>query len=163
MIRLMGSVVTVACLATRALSAQSSSSTASPPAPPTPAQMVAGLVAHLTSQLGLTADQQTEATAIFTAEQNTLSGILSSVRNARSALKTAIEANDSAAIAAQATAIGYLTEQQVLAQSTAQAAFYLVLTGAQQAAYAPMVGSGPGFGGPGGPGFGGPHGPPPTQ
>ena len=89
-----------------------------PPVPPTPAQMVANQVARLTTLLSLTTAQQTSATTIFTTEQTTLSGLRTSMDTAHTALQTAVEANDTAAISAQATQIGSLTSQDVLAHGS---------------------------------------------
>jgi Spy/CpxP family protein refolding chaperone len=77
-----------------------------------------------------------------------------SMQSARSALETAITSNDSTAIAAQASQIGSLTAQQVLAQATAAAAFYAILTPDQETKFTELKDLGLGL--PGGPGFGGP-------
>jgi Spy/CpxP family protein refolding chaperone len=117
--------------------------------PPTPAQMVANRVARLTALLTLTTAQQTQATTIFTTEQTTLSGLATSMKTTRTALSTAVEANDTAGISAQASQIGSLTTQEVLARSTADAGFYALLTGDQQTKYK-QFGAGRGPGGRGG-------------
>jgi Spy/CpxP family protein refolding chaperone len=114
--------------------------------PPTPAQQVANKVARLTVLLTLTTAQQATATMIFTTEQSALAPIAASMKTARTALKTAVEANDTAGIATQAAAIGSLTTQEVQAQSTSNADFYASLTSTQQAQYNKMGGGG-GFGG----------------
>ncbi len=83
---------------------------------------------------------------------------------AQTALRTAIKANDTAGISAQAATIGNLTAQQVQARATAQAAFYALLTSSQQTAYDEMNRGGFGMGGPGpgmGPGMGPGRGPGP--
>jgi Spy/CpxP family protein refolding chaperone len=133
----------------------------SAPTPPTAAQMVANQVARLTKLLDLNTTQQASATAIFTTEQTALAALRTSMQTARTALKTAITANDTATIGTDSTQIGSLTGEEVLAQSTASAAFYAILTADQQTKYetlGPLGGPG-GFGGPGGPGGGpGPHG-----
>jgi Spy/CpxP family protein refolding chaperone len=136
-----------------------------PPSPPTPAQIVANRVARLTAILSLTAEQQTEATTIFTNEQTTVSNLFASMRTARTALKTAVTSNDQAAIATQATQIGNLTTQQVQAQAIADASFYAILTADQQTRYNSLQPAGPGGaagipgGGPGGFGRPGPGAP----
>jgi Spy/CpxP family protein refolding chaperone len=104
--------------------------------PPSPAQIVAHQVAHVTRLLTLTASQQTQATAIFTTAETALLPLRASLRTAHTALKTAIEANDSATIATQTTEIGTLSGQEQLARSTAEAAFYQILTPTQQTSYA---------------------------
>jgi Spy/CpxP family protein refolding chaperone len=103
--------------------------------PPTPAQMVANQVARLTKLLTLTTAQQAEATTIFTTEQSALAPISANLKTARTALKAAVQANESGTISAQASTIGALTTQEVQAQSTANAAFYAILTPAQQTIY----------------------------
>lgn len=113
-------------------------------------------VTRLTTLLTLTAAQQAQATTIFTAEATANSTTMASMRTARTALKTAVEANDQAGIATQASQIGSLTTQQVSDQAKAQAAFYAILTADQKTKYDSLGGPG-GFGGPGGPG-GGPAG-----
>jgi Spy/CpxP family protein refolding chaperone len=120
--------------------------------PPTPAQQVANKVARLTALLTLTTSQQATATMIFTTEQSALAPIAASMKTARTALKTAVEANDTGGIAIQAAAIGSLTTQEVQAQSTANADFYVSLTPTQQTQYNKLGGLG-GFGRGGG--FGG--------
>jgi Spy/CpxP family protein refolding chaperone len=147
--------------ATMLANAQSTTST-----PPTTAQIVANQVARLTKLLDLTSAQQTQATTIFTTEQTALATYRTSVDTDRTALQTAIKSNDTATIGTESTQIGTLTGQEVLAQATASAAFYAILTADQQSKYdtlGPMMG-GPdgrgGFGGPGGPGprgLGGSH------
>lgn len=123
--------------------------------PPTPAQIVANEVARLTKLLTLTTAQQAEATTIFTTEQSALAPITASMQSARTALKTAVQNNDRGGISVQASAIGSLTTQEVEAQSTANAAFYAVLTPAQQTLYNQR--RGPGASGGRGGGFGGPR------
>jgi len=125
-------------------------------AQPTTAQMVANQVERLTRLLDLTAAQQASATTYFTAELTTLAGLRTSLQTARTALKTAIESGDTGTIATQATQIGSLTGQEVLAQATAAQLFFAVLMPDQQTKYEALgLGLG-GFGGPGGPGGGGP-------
>jgi Spy/CpxP family protein refolding chaperone len=74
---------------------------------------------------------------------------------AQTALRTAITSNTG--IAAAAASIGNLTTEQVTADATADAAFYAILTPAQQTKYTRLQPLGRGAGGPGG----GPGGPPP--
>jgi Spy/CpxP family protein refolding chaperone len=131
--------------------------------PPTPAQRIANQVSRLTTLLSLNSAQQTQATAIWTQEQTALSGVRDNMRTAHTALKTAIEANDTATIAAQATQIGELTTQEISARATAEAAFYAILTADQQTKFKQLRGGPGGFGGHGPGGPGGPGGPPPMQ
>jgi hypothetical protein len=80
------------------------------------------------------------------------------MNTARTALQTAVEANDTTGISTQASQIGNLTTQEVTARATADAAFFLILSATQQTIYKTLGGPGGGRGGPGGPGgFGPPH------
>ena len=133
-----------------------------PPGPPSIADMVANQVAHLTKLLTLTTAQAAQATSLFTTEETTISTLRTSLQTAQSALKTAVEANSASGITAAATQIGTLDAQVVEARATADAAFYAMLTAAQQTIYNELPQGGPGFGPPGGPGGpgrgpGGPH------
>lgn len=134
--------------------------TTTPPTPPTPAQIAANQVARLTTLLDLNSTQQASATTIFTTEQSTLATLRTSMQTARTALQTAITSDDTTTIGTESTQIGTLTAQEVLAQASASAAFYAILTADQQSKYSTLgpLGGGPGgFGGPGGPGGPGPH------
>jgi Spy/CpxP family protein refolding chaperone len=137
----------------------SQTATTTPPSPPSPAQMTAHQVARLTTLLSLNTEQQTQATAIFTTEQTATSSLFPSMQAAHKALQAAVKTQDTAAIATLAAQIGTLTTQEVQARSTAQAAFYAILSADQQTKYdqLPQGGGFGGHGGPGGPGAGGPH------
>jgi Spy/CpxP family protein refolding chaperone len=130
------------------------SAQSTPPTPPTPAQMVANQIARLTKLLDLSSTQQASATAIFTTEQTALAALRTSMQTARSALQTAIKSDDAATIGTEATQIGALHGEEVLAQATAAGAFYAILTADQQSKYDTLgpLGGGPGGRGPGGPG-----------
>jgi Spy/CpxP family protein refolding chaperone len=135
-----------------------------PPAPPTPAQQAAHQVSRLAQLLDLNASQQNIATAAFTAESTTMQGLHGAFQTAQSNLKTAIQNNDAAGIAAAAKEIGALTQQQIVAHSMAEAALYATLSAEQQTKLQALRTMG-GPGGPGGPGGhgggpGGPGGPP---
>jgi len=139
--------------------------TTTQPSPPTIAEIVANMVAHFTTLLDLTADQQTQATTIFTTQQTGLQPLQTSMQTAQTALQTAITSNSG--LSAAAAAIGTLTAQQTLTQATGSAAFYAILTTSQQTKFMELNAGGqgnPGQGGPGpgGPG-GGPGGPPPPK
>ena len=118
---------------------------------PSPAQMVANKVARLTTLLGLSSAQAAEATTLFTTEETSLTGISANMKTARTALQTAIKANDAANISSLSAQIGSLTGQEVLAQSTASAGFWALLTAEQQTKYSQLGG---GAGGGRGGGFG---------
>lgn len=123
--------------------------------PPTPAQIVANQVARLTALLSLNSTQQGEATTIFTTEQSVLSPLGASMKTARTALKTAIQANDSGAIAQQSAEIGSLSGQEIQAEATANAGIYAMLTPEQQTKYGQFGALAGGRGGFAGGGFGG--------
>jgi len=120
------------------------------PSPPSIADMVANQVAHLTKLLTLTTAQAAQATAIFTTEETTISGLGTSQQTAQAALKTAVQTNSASGISAAAEQIGALDMQTVTARATADAALYAMLSSAQQTIYNELPGGGPG--GPGGPG-----------
>ncbi len=144
-------LLTTAVIAFTSLLARAQTTTQ--PTPPAPAQMVANQVARLTTWLGLTSTQQASATTIFTSEQTTLAGVRTSMQAARTALQTAIKSDDVNAIGTQSAQIGSLDGQEVLAQATASAAFYAILTRDQQSKYNTLGPLGGGPGGPGGPGL----------
>jgi Spy/CpxP family protein refolding chaperone len=124
-------------------------------APPTAAEFAQRRVSHLTEMLSLNATQQSEAKTIFSNEANSTVNLHTSMASARKALQTAVETNDSGAIAAQATQIGNLTAQETQARATAEAAFYALLNAEQQAKFKETMNRGPGGRGPGhGPGDG---------
>lgn len=106
----------------------------------TPALAAANRVARLTTLLTLSSGQQAEATRIFTTEQTAVSGLGASMKTARTALQTAIQSNNIADINAAAATIGTLTTTETAAHATANAAFYMQLTPAQQAQYKQLGG-----------------------
>jgi Spy/CpxP family protein refolding chaperone len=114
----------------------------------TPAQIVANRVSRLTTLLMLNSTQVTDATNIFTTEQSALSSVAASMKTARTALQTAIQANNTAEINTAAGTIGTLTTTEVAAHATANAAFYAMLSPPQQAQYKQLGGlrEGGGFG-----------------
>lgn len=108
---------------------------AQPANPPDPATMAQREVQFLTKRLGLTAAQQGEATTIFTNQFTADVATRANMKTARTALRTAIEANNSAGIQAAATEIGTYTATLTASDATAQAALYAILTPAQQTTY----------------------------
>ena len=142
----------IAVAGTVIVMAQSTTTTA-----PTVAQQVAQRVAQLTTLLDLTSGQQTSATTIFTTEQTALDTIQTNEQTAQTALQTAITGNSLTGINSAAATIGTLATQQAEAIGTGEAAFYLILTSAQQAKYH-ILGDNGGPGAPGG--QNGPPGPP---
>ncbi len=122
--------------------------------------MVARHVQRLTTLLGLTTAQQTQATTIFINAATASQSLRTSVHTNRQSLSDAIKKNDTASIDTLSTALGTLTGQLTSIQAKADAAFYAILTADQQAKYDELGhgGMGPGMGPMGGPGGFGPEG-----
>ncbi|MEO8128422.1 MAG: hypothetical protein ABI822_15080 [Bryobacteraceae bacterium] len=126
--------------------------------PPDPATMVANRVARLTTLLTLTTAQASQATTIFTNAQTAITPLQTSLSGYRTSLQAAVKSNSTAIIDQVSTSIGTATGQITAIQNKADAAFYAILTTAQQttlnSAHMGGPGGGPGgFGrGPGGPG-----------
>jgi len=91
-------------------------------------------VKSMTAQLGLTAEQQSQATAIFNTARAAESTLRASMKTARQGLNDAVRSNNSVSIEQLAATIGNLTAQLILAQSKARAAFYQILTPEQRTA-----------------------------
>lgn len=131
------------------------------PAPPDPAAMAQHRVARLTSELGLSSTQASQATTIYTNAATAIGPLQTTMRSYRSSLQTAVKSNAADTIEQTAASIGTTMGQITAIQSKADAAFYAILTASQQTTLNATPG---GFGGPGmgGPGPGGPPpGPPP--
>jgi len=99
---------------------------------PAPPGLVQEHVGQLTSMLNLTGAQQQQATSIYSAAANTSVPIEHNLETAEQNLHTAVQRNDSAAMRQYATAIGNATTQLALSDAQADAAFYRILTPAQQ-------------------------------
>lgn len=112
-------------------------------------------VQFLTKRLGLNTTQQGQATTIFTNQYSADATTRADLKTQRTALTAAIQSNNAGAIQAAATEIGKDTATLTLTDATAQAAFYAILTQAQQTTYNEHP-AGAGFGGgrPMGRGFG---------
>lgn len=125
--------------------------------PPDPATMVQNQVTRLTSLLGLTNSQASEATTIFTNAMTAISPLRTTMSGYWSSMQTAVKAGATATIDQLASSIGATMGQITAVQNKADAAFYAILTPSQQATLNATPGAlgGPGFGGPG------PGGPPP--
>jgi Spy/CpxP family protein refolding chaperone len=138
-----------------------------PPTLPNPATIAERQVNRFTRLLGLTDAQQQQATRIFTDAGTAAVGLFASIRTVREDLHAAVQHNDLGTIKLDAAKIGDLTNQLTVAEATAQASFYAILTPDQQTRLTQFEARrrgrfGPGFGpGPGGmgPGGMGPHGP----
>jgi Spy/CpxP family protein refolding chaperone len=134
--------------------------------PPDPAQMVQHRVDFLTKHLSLNAQQQQQATSIFTEAANGAKTFHQQMRTAHQNLQAAVEKNDTAAIEQSSNAIGNLMGQMTAAHAKADAAFYQTLNPDQQSKMKEMEAHHRGMGmhgrgGPGGPGGPGGFGPGP--
>ena len=122
--------------------AQTSTATADP------ATLAQRKVSRLAAQLNLTEAQKSQATTIFTNAFTAAQPIHSSLQANRTAMQTAIQKNDAATIDLLSNQSGPLAAQLMDINAKANAAFYNILTPAQQAAYNSMP---HGWGAPGGP------------
>jgi len=127
--------------------------TGTPRTPPTPATIAQHRVNALTTRLGLTSAQQAQALTYFTTSATSNASVETQLRTAHQSLKAAIEANNLANIGTLTNEIGTFTAQIALADSTAEAAFYMILTPAQQTTFNQEHGFGGGGGFGGGPAF----------
>jgi hypothetical protein len=114
--------------------------------------MVAHQVARLTKLLTLTTTQASEATTIFTNALTATTPLRTTLSTDRASLQAAIKSNATGTIDTLAASIGTVNGQILAIQSKADAAFYAILTSAQQAILDASGGFRGGFGrGPGGP------------
>jgi Spy/CpxP family protein refolding chaperone len=116
--------------------------------PPDPATIVQNRVSRLTSLLSLTAAQVTQATSIFTAAQNSVTPLQTSLDGYRPSLQSAVRSNSTATIDSLSASIGTAYGQVTAIQNKADAAFYAILTAAQQATLTASGGAGGGGRGP---------------
>jgi Spy/CpxP family protein refolding chaperone len=117
--------------------------------PPTPATLAQQRVNRLTKLLTLTTAQQGQALTIFTNELTANATPEASIKTTRQNLAAAVQANNTGEISTDSGEIGTLTGQLVLSEASANAAFYLILTPAQQTQYNNLheMGMGGGAGG----------------
>ena len=88
----------------------------------------------MTEKLGLSAEQQSQATAILGNARTSESALRGSLKSARQALNDAVKSNNPVAIEQLSATMGSLTAQLTLAQAKARAAFYQILTPEQRTA-----------------------------
>jgi Spy/CpxP family protein refolding chaperone len=129
--------------------------------PPDPAKRAQHHLDFLTKELSLTAQQQQQATTIFSGVANNAKTTHEQMRTAHDSLKAAIQKNDTAGIEQAANTIGNLTTQMTVAHAKAQAAFYQTLTPEQQTKMNDLESRHHGMGRGHGFGHGGPGAPPP--
>src|SRR4029077_3096463 len=120
--------------------------------PPEPAEMAQHRVSFLTKQLSLSAQQQQQATSIFTEAANNSKPLHDQLHTAHQNLHAAVEKNDTASMEQISNTIGNLMAQMTLAEAKAHAAFYQTLTPEQQSKLSQMdIHHGPGMHGHGWP------------
>jgi hypothetical protein len=143
-----GALLTTAMMAQRPFGVMTSAT------PPDPATVVANQVARLTKLLTLSTSQASQATTIFTNALTAVTPLETSLHTGWQSLQTAVKSDDTATIDSTSTNIGSLTGQITAIQNKAHAAFYAILTSAQQTTLSQSGGFGGhgGFGGPGSPG-----------
>jgi len=100
--------------------------------PHDPAAMAQRHVQFLTNQLGLTQQQQEQATTLFTNAATSQAAMRTSMKTAHDSLQAAIKSNDQDAISQAATNLGNLTAQMIANHAKAEAAFYQTLNPDQQ-------------------------------
>jgi Spy/CpxP family protein refolding chaperone len=94
----------------------------------------------LSALLSLTADQHTQATAIYANAAATRASVQSSLKAARRALRDAVKSNDSGGIAQASASLGALKGQHISYGASANAAILQLLTPAQQTKLAQFQG-----------------------
>ncbi|HET9281947.1 MAG TPA: periplasmic heavy metal sensor [Candidatus Angelobacter sp.] len=106
--------------------------------PPDPAQMVQHHVDSLTKHLSLNAQQQQQATSIYTEAANSAKSLHDQMRMAHETLQTAIQKNDIGTIEQVSNSIGNLTAQMTMAHAKADAALFQTLSPDQQSKFIQM-------------------------
>ncbi|HEY7402374.1 MAG TPA: periplasmic heavy metal sensor [Candidatus Angelobacter sp.] len=106
--------------------------------PPDPAQMVQHHVDMLTKHLSLDAQQQQQATSIYTEEMSGAKALHGQMHTAQQNLQAAIQKNDTAAIEQASNTIGNLIGQMTLTHAKADAAMFQILHPDQQSKFTQM-------------------------
>ena len=106
--------------------------------------MIQMRVNMLASELSLTDAQKTSATTIFTSAYTAGQSIQTSLQANRQSISDAVKKNDTATIDTLSVTAGTLSGQLTAIEAKADAAFYLILTSAQQTTYNSLPGGGPG-------------------
>jgi|HubBroStandDraft_1064217.scaffolds.fasta_scaffold259767_1 Spy/CpxP family protein refolding chaperone len=92
-------------------------------------------ISFLTTLLSLTPNQQTAAANIFATASTSHATVKKSMKAARQSLGEAVKNNDSAGINQNSAAIGTLAGQRHSIGASANAAFFQILSGDQQAKF----------------------------
>jgi len=87
----------------------------------------------IAAQLDLTAEQQSQATAIFANAQASESAARAGLKTEQEGLNDAVKSNNSVAIEQHSSAIAALRGQLTLSHSKTRAALYQILTSEQRA------------------------------
>jgi hypothetical protein len=119
----------VGILLTSAMMAQTPFGILTTPTAPDPATVVADRVARLTKLLTLTTDQ---ATTIFTNALAAVTPLETSLNADYTSTEAAVKSDATSTMASLSASIGTLTGQIADIQNKADAAFYAILTSAQQ-------------------------------
>lgn len=106
--------------------------------PPDPAQMVQHHVDALTRHLQLNAQQQQQATTIYTEEANNAKSLFGQMHTAHQNLQAAIQKNDTAGIEQASNTIGSLMGQMTMSHAKADAAMFQILQPDQQIKFTQM-------------------------
>ncbi len=89
-------------------------------------------VQAMTAKLGLSTEQQSQATTIFNNARTTESTLHTSMKMAQQGLSDAVKSNNPAGMEQLSNTVGSLTAQMTLAHAKARAAFYQILTPGQR-------------------------------
>jgi Spy/CpxP family protein refolding chaperone len=152
-IRTVTMIGVAALLLTSAVMAQTPFGVLTTPTAPDPATVVADHVARLTRLLTLTTAQAAQATTIFTNALAAVTPLETSLDADYTSIEAAVKSDATATIDSLSASVGTLTGQIVDIQNKADAAFYAILTSAQQT----IFNSRSGLGGRGDSGRGGPR------
>lgn len=90
-------------------------------------------VKFMAERLSLSAEQQSQATAIYTSAAGAESSLHANLRTAEQSLRDAVKSNNAVSMEQLAATIGTLTSQLTLARAKTEAAFYQILTPEQRA------------------------------
>jgi protein CpxP len=89
-------------------------------------------VKFMAERLSLSAEQQSQATAIYTSAAGAESSLHASLRTAEQNLNDAVKSNNAVSMEQLASTVGTLTSQLTLARAKTQAALYQILTPEQR-------------------------------
>jgi Spy/CpxP family protein refolding chaperone len=111
---------------------------------------------RLTSQLGLSAEQQNKVHTVIAEGSVQQQGLVTKEREIRTRLATAVKAGNEAQIDSVTQELSQVSQQRTAIHAKTVSRVYGALTADQKAKVEPELSRSLGVGGPGGPGFGGP-------